>query len=63
MTRFPLLIMAIALCVLPACADHQAVPSDVLKDRATEIDKLLSAAEQGTAEDKTILACDTKEGW
>jgi uncharacterized protein len=62
MTRFPLLIMTIALCVLPACADRQAVPSDVLKDRAAEIDKLLSGAEQGTAEDKYNLGVRYERG-
>jgi len=54
-TRLPFLLVTIALCVLPACGDHRAKRDDVLKDRATEIDKLRSDAEQGTAEDQYNL--------
>ena len=61
-TCFPFLIVAIALCVLSACVDHRAKPHEVVSDRATEIEKLLSGAEQGTAEDKYNLGLRYERG-
>ena len=61
-TRVPLLTMAIALCVLPACGGHRAGSQDAPSDRAVEIEKLLLDAEQGTAEDKYNLGLRYERG-
>src|SRR5690349_1652768 len=57
--RFSLLIVAIALCVLPACGGHRPTPQEA---RAIEMDKLLSGAEQGTVEDKYNLGMRYERG-
>jgi TPR repeat protein len=61
MTRFPFLV--VALCMLSACGDYPAGRYDVLEgDRTVEIDKLVSAAEQGTPEEKYHLGLRYEKG-
>jgi len=58
-TRFPLFFVAMTLCGLAACVDHRTGTNDVTDQ---SINKLLSDAEQGTAEDKYNLGMRYEKG-
>ena len=61
MTHIPPLIFALAL--FPACGDYPAGRYDLLGgDRTAEVEKLLSDAQQGTAEDKYRLGLRYEKG-
>ena len=59
---FPLLVIALALSVLPACGGHRNGPDEGLTDQSPAINTLRSDAEQGTAEDKYKLAVQYETG-
>jgi TPR repeat protein len=60
--RLSFLLIAVTLCMLVACGDHRPRPDNALTEHSLETERLISKAENGTAEDKYELGLRYEKG-